>query len=223
MDNKIINLPKGFLKQLNDLNQDAKTIYDKYYLHPDGVITSEPKFYKYKIGSHFCKTDFTLSRIDECFNMAIVEFDSDAIYRGIKDFKKYINCIAINDDLSLHLIGENDTDIVIGCIYKTNSIKTFKFSDTYLKAIDVIKDIIPNTITISDDDVEDLVKNQYKNYGYDKYRTRITREVIPGLKKTHKLRLSFYDNAENGKLFNMRLVSIRTSLTSYHNYTCIFL
>ena len=232
---KLIELPKGFLKSFNDFNQDAKTIYDKYFIYPNGIIISD-KSYKYTIGGHFCKTNFSLSKIDNVFDNLVIEFDSDIIYRTIKDNKKGIKYIRIDDDNTIHLTGETSTefgtaidlDITIGYwhdYYATEFESPImdKLSNTFNLATTCINEKLPNTITISDEDVEDLVKNHYKNYNLGKYSTRITREIIPGLKKSHELTISFYDNDKDDRLFNIRLIATRSSLTSYHNYTCIFM
>lgn len=227
---KLIELPKGFLKSLNDFNQDVKSIYDKYIIYPDGTVVSDNSC-KYKIGEHFCKTNFSMRKIDEFFNSFVIEFDSDSIYRAIKDNKKYIKYIRIDEDVSVHLTGQSltelgtpiDLDILVGQCYLMDSYKVNKCDKLYSSANICISEKVPNTIIISDEDVEQLVKNQYKNYSLDRYSTRITREVIPGLKKSHELSLSFYDNDNDDRLFNIRLIARRGTLISYHMYTCIYM
>ena len=59
------------------------------------------------------------------------------------------------------------------------------------------------------------------NIHRDKYKTRITKEVIPGLKKSHDVVLDFFDHNKDKSLFYLGIKVRRGYCTSYHIYTCL--
>lgn len=216
MNDLKIEVPKGFIKSLNDFNQDMKTIFSEYYIYPDGRVISESKNNKYDIGKHFCITDY---KFLEEYKDYIIHFNSDIIYRTIKDNKKDIKYICVENGI-IKFIGDK-LDIDIGTVIHMNGIKSLTILDPiYNMSTDIGFNVKNVDFEFSTDDVIDMVENKYKNISYESYRCRITREVIPGLKKSHSIAFTFND-MDDDNLFCMNIIAKRATLTSIHSYTCI--
>ena len=221
IENITMDIPKGFLKSLNDFNQDIKNIFSSYYIYPSGLVISKSSNELCKLGNHFCITNYVF--LDKYLNF-IINLESDVVFKTIKEYKKYIKTISIkNGNIELNT---DDSDFVIGRIIDSNGIEATSLKNIYSSVISISDNIVdkdPYRIQISDDDILDLTKNAYKNIVSNKYRCRITRELIPGLKKTHKMDIHFNDNIDDDRLFNMHIVVERSQLRSYHNYVCIYI
>ena len=215
MEHTKIEINNKFIKKLNDLNQDVKYLFDIYYIFPNGIIASHKKHYKLIKGMHYGKTEYKL--FDDCLD--IIKLNSNNIYTAIKEHKKHLKFIEVRDD-EIFLIGEEDYRI--GNIIKTNSIniKDILFD---IAGYDQTIENFTSVIELSSDDVESMVKNEYRNIKYKDYRTRITKEIIPGLKKSHSISINMYSDKDDNNLFGLCIKNIRGSMTSFHMYKCIIL
>lgn len=220
MDNSTIEIPKGFLKKLNDLNQDAKVLFNNYYLYPSGIVVSQPDEYKYSVGKHFCTTRYKF--IDENDDK-ILRFNSQRIYSVIKDKKKFLTHIEMVDN-TIFLTGE-DIKEPIGEYFYPDSMQITKLNSEYeyiLKSMEIVNTSKPD-VHLDEYDVEAIVKNEYRNVSSGRYKSRITNKIIPGIKASHDITISFYNNDTDDRLFNMMIEAGRAMLHSFHLYTCIYI
>lgn len=218
IDSITIGVTKKIIKGLNDINQDLKTIFSEYYLYPDGIIVSEPEKYLYNVGSHMCKIEYL--PVEE-LKSYILKLYSDKIYKTVKDYKKIIDSISVESG-TIYLSGDGQK-FHVGELIDIDSIKAKTIEKIYLDSVEKFNKCSLNTkrMTIDAEDVEALVKNEFRYANIDKYSTRVTRGIAPGLKKSHSLSIWFND-LDDERLYNMMLDVERATVHSYHIYTCIF-
>jgi len=77
-----------------------------------------------------------------------------------------------------------------------------------------------NAITLSLDVVKLLLDNRIYTYIQDVYKVRLTKELLPSLKKDMKITISFEQDT-NPILFNLILGMAKENVTTYHMYKCI--
>lgn len=208
---------KGELNKLNDLNQDLKTIYDSYVLTSSGIIFGESLLHK---GSHMVRTDFKL--FFDCPEGYVIRIFAKMLFTTIKDNKKKITLM--KSDRNVLCIGNDDELFMIGAITKDTPITMYKDLRGHDITADMNLDPDNNiSITLSSNLVEALVANEYMNVRQGKYRTRITKEVIPGLKKSHKVEITFFDHSKEKTQFFMSIKVHRNRCVSYHTYNCLFM
>lgn len=206
---------KGELNKLNNLNQDLKTIFNNYILLDNGFIYGDSILHK---GSHMVYTDFKMFFTG--FDNYVFRINSKDLFETIKDNKKIISFITVIDNI-LYLGGEDS-------LFKIGDMIPFKWDCTglndYLSLINLLANekIDSDTyVELTNEAVIDLIGNLYINIKRDKYKTRITKEVIPGLKKSHEVVIEFFDHTKDKTLFYLGIKVKRASCTSYHIYTCL--
>lgn len=214
----VYEFKKGELNKFNDLNQDLKTVFSTFFLYGDGCVLGESVLHK---GKHFAYTNFKM--FFEYPEDVILKFNSQAIFKAISDNKKNIKAISIVDN-SIFLIGDSIDPIIIGDVINVNLILENTSEDIMLFHRILNRDSHGvDVVQLTTDDVHRLVKNEFINITQHKYRTRITREVVPGLKKSHELILDFCKHDTDKTLFHLIIKSIRKSCVTYHWYTCLFM
>ena len=217
----IYEFKKGELNKFNNLNQDLKTVFKKYMLFPNGYILGDPILRK---GCHIGYTEF------EMFfkHNNPLEFNSQAIFEAIKNNKKNIKFIKIDnnhiyfggDDLLIE-IGEVDTFHTSNKAYfESKALYKYKW---LLRDNNIEKDNNFKVMKLSDDQVHLLVGNDYININKSKYKTRITKEIIPGLKKSSNVILILFDHDTDKHLFHLAINTNRSSCTTCHIYTCLYM
>jgi len=213
----IYEFKKGELNKLNNLNQDLKTIFNNYIILDNGFIYGDSILRK---GTHMVHTQFKM--FFEYPDSYVIRINSKDLFETIKNNKKIITCIRIIDNI-IYLGGEES-------LFKIGDMISFRWSQLsnelmeYMSLINLmVEDNKSNsTFTIlSTEDTIDLVNNEYKNIRKNKYKTRITKEVIPGLKKSHEVVLDFFDHTKDKSLFYLGIKVRRAYCTSYHIYTCL--
>ena len=216
----IYEFKKGELNKFNNLNQDLKTIFDYYYIYNDSqYVFGEAKLHK---GKHFVCTSFKM--FFEHPNCAL-RFCSQQIFEAISKNKskiKYItiidSCIYLGGDIDLIRIGQmidlksTDSDMSM-----YNTINTEHVNDI------ITEQLSSHIIHLTDEGIKDLVSNEFINVSENRYRTRITKEVIPGLKKSHEVGLWFSKHTKDSSLFYLTIIVERNNCTSYHRYTCLYM
>ena len=207
---------KGDLKKLNDLNQDLKTIFETYILSNSGFIYGESILRK---GSHMVKSDFKF--FIPCPGGYVFRINSKDLYTAIKDNKKHISQMSLVDN-KLY-IGNDEKVFQIGVCVKAKFINLHKQFQEYTQLDNVKIDDAKTAEELSNDDVKNLVGGFYIIIKNGKYKTRITKEVIPGLKKSHEVKIDFFDHSKDKSLFFMTITVHRAHCVSYHTYTCIFM
>lgn len=211
---------KKEIKKINDFNQDAKNIFTEYYILPSGIIIGESTLLR---GIHFILLNDNLP-----IENKVLSFNSKDIYTSIKDNKKNItNLLFVNSDIYFETIDINK-NLIIGQYYTTEESLPNKINankDTVSKIISDYISIQSNeTVNIDTNDVESLVSNGVLNITAGKYMTRITKELIPGLRKNDNINILFYDDI-NPELFKIviQVNRSKSKMISYHVYTAIFI
>lgn len=209
-DNKII-------KRLNDINQDAKLVFgDLYYIDSESNLFTDPKSpNRPTIGKHYAHIDSEF----KIFTYDIASVNSKNIYRCLKHIKKSdIEGLSLDSDGVLRFVlNVPEEKLLI-----TENKKSIRIDTEIMRAVDVNIDppcaLLPvGFITLDDDVVESLVKNKTYIVRDDKYSCRITKSVIPGLKKSHKVFASLRESTDPSILL-LRFIVNRATMVTYHEY-----
>lgn len=218
---------KSEINKLFDLNQDLKHIFTEYYIYPcTNIIIGTNTLHK---GQHFVLSPFEFYM--ELPENAVIKLNSKDIFTAINKNKKNIKKIAIynNDDESkdICLLGDKQL-FVIGKVLSIDDpeLSTPSFLFEYIRSL--LKNesdgiYLDNTILLKDTVVEDLVANAYHDVHEDVFTTRITKEVIPGLKKSHKVFLFFTKHCTDNTMFHLGIRVERGTCISYHTYCCLYM
>lgn len=204
---------KGELNSLNNINQDLKTVFTAYALCNNGVCVGVPILHK---GFHHGVTPYTFPEINYETHMVIIE--SADLFKCIKDNKKDIIGYRIDDRDGLSLIT-NTVSFPIGSVLSIDKIAAKPFIEMEKNIPDYDETYPPEGLKITN--VEDMVKNQIVNISISKYRTRISREVIPGLKKNHTVVVGFTDIDD--MTFGLHLIAERACVRTKHIYKCLYI
>lgn len=220
-ENKTIIDKKGIISPLYKFNQDVKNIFTEYIVFPSGMTVGVPKLEK---GFHFVIDGFDIS---EYINKNIfgIRYNSKSIFDGLKIDKKNTDGLSISNDSDIYYynssekkcIGENIGIIHINEMSIPKHLSPF-VSMNFNKFNEIVTGFTPQ-ISLNKDDVKALVGNEIINIDAEQYSTRISRELIPGLKKSDKVFIDFID--VNGLLYQIIIKAIRSSTTSFHCYTAI--
>lgn len=200
-----VNFVKGQVKQIFDFNQEAKHIFERYMFTPNGFVVGEHNF----IGTHYIEKGFNFQNIEE-----IQEFISNEIYELLKTGRKNITewersnnfLYTINGKVFGYGVPYTDND------YFTMTSKANKFAWSFINSSHILN--------LNEDDVYDLTKNKIIDIKCGEYSSRISRKVIPGLKKSHKVQIRFYES-DLTNVFYMHIKVDRKVLVSHHIYQCI--
>lgn len=212
-------IPKDtkLLKRLNDINQDAKTIFgDSFTIYPTGLIVMDENPNRFMIGNHygFCEIN------DMGFNPISLSFNSKNFYRMMKTIKKAnISGFEINDygDVDVVFAGITSAELVVA--EKGVPVKIIPRILTAMHT-DTIPDIqytANDCYDIGNDNVLRLFGNARYVVDSNGYRCRITKQLIPGLKKSHKV----YAKIETTDTDDIGLLTLnvdRGAIKTMHQY-----
>lgn len=194
---------KGQVKQMFEFNQEAKHIFESYMFKNDNFVIGNTD----SKGRHFVERGFML-----CDDSNIHGFDPKDLYELLKTGRKDItewechnNQYYINDKCFGYSLGDS-----FNYEYKCNIFKVNmeRFNES------------PYIVNLNDDDIYNLMKNKILGVKSHIYESRISRKIIPGLKKKHKVQIRFYIG-EFPDVFNMHIKVDRGVLVSHHIYQCI--
>lgn len=200
-----IEFKKGQVKEIFEFNQEAKHIFNEYMFSTHGVVVGEHNF----IGTHYIEKGFNFQDTTK-----VQSFISNEIYELLKKGRKNITEWELSNNFLYTVNGKvfgydvpySDNDYFI----MTN--KPNRFAQSFIAS--------PYVLNLSEDDIYDLTKNKIIDIKCDQYSSRISRKVIPGLKKSHKVQIRFYDS-ELTNVFYMHIRVDRKVLVSNHIYHCI--
>lgn len=215
-----IEYDKKQIKKLNDFNQITKNYFQHYYTFNSGLIVcrDNEKFKKAQKGFHFCTT--TIFPICEIEKLKTIGLTSDYVYKIIKDRKKEINGLIIENNEILFSMGENAACKIGNILELTNLPNDLK--DNYNLAAKTLNQCLMGTkYTLSDDEVTTLMTNGIILYQQDGYKLRLTKELIPNLKKDSTVNIQFFDIEKEESLFHVVINVEWEDINSYHKYTCI--
>jgi hypothetical protein len=208
-------LDKKSLKKINDYNQITKKIFKSYIIFENGLIISEDCNSSLSNGIHFAysKIDWDFFNTDK----KVMRIYTDVIFKCIKDNKKEIQNIVVENDL-IYFHGEK-LNIKFGEYLNElteKQIELKQFTTNYINNISTY-----NIQQIDDKNVLSLCENNLETIIYDKFKLRLTQKVIPDLKNTYNMSLNCID-LNKDKLFETIFHINRDDIiTTYHKYTCI--
>ena len=210
---KIFTQNKKDVTKLYNINQDIKNIFSEYTILPGGFTIGVPILEK---GSHCVLNGYDLPNIDEK-NLMIEPFiySSKQIFDSIKENKKIIDSIVLIEK-SLYFLSSSTSQIFdIGRIMSSTDTKIL---DKYMIEFDITKE--RKWLRLSEDDVKDLVGNKIIEINEGKYKTRISRELMPGLKKSNSISITFEESTP--EIFKIIIMVQRSYVTSIHIYSALY-
>lgn len=198
-----INFVKGQVKQIYDFNQEAKNIFDNYMFMNNNLVIGDNNL----IGKHYIDCGFTL------YNEPVIQgFDSRDLYELLKTGRKDISEYEYKNEM--FYINNKPFGYTFAELnkYDWSCIRMLTFVQQFNESQYIIN--------LSEDDIYDLTKNKILDLKCDQYMSRISRKIIPGLKKSHKVQIRFYDDSLSN-VFRMHIKVDRKVLVSNHIYQCI--
>jgi len=215
INSPIMELTSKDIKKLNEFNQIVKRVFNGIYIFSDGIIMTDPEIgNRVNKGVHFATT--SIQPIDNIPSNYYMSLKCDKIFKFIRDNKKNIRYLTI-DGGDLYIDLKDESKEIIGRIFDADD-------NLYLK-----KRAISNTIEyhkthsslVSQNVIESLSDNEIYTYGDDEYRVRITKELLPALKRDMKVNISFRDEVGDPTLFYIILSVDKGDVITYHMYKCI--
>lgn len=220
-----------FIKAINDINQEAKNVFgDTYILCPSGMILCDSNAIgRPTVGRHIGSTEFKFFNISDLPNLLV---HGKNIYRVFKNIKKHISGFVIDESANINMVlNDMKPEDLIITEKKLPVRMTTDVASLYSNTID-IDEIIKlykkafgssdNVISLTPESVEGLVKNKYFVANDGKHFCRITRELIPALKKDNDVSIAF-DEHTDPSLFTMYIRVKRSTMTTLHVYTCFYM
>lgn len=213
---KRIDVTSKELKKLNDLNQIIKKVYSRYVLIPEGFILQFKEFTATKVGgTHY----YFYELMDKMYELIpekkpVVLF-SQEIFTTMRDKKKEMKGIVLDDDGNLYIEGEQLYQI--GFIIKEPE----PLLGEELKHAHELRGLL---YTKMDNElVERMLVNDIIRLVVDKYRVRLVKTLIPNIKKDLDIFVGFQQNSEMEELFHVVLSAalMDYKLLSYHRYPCV--
>lgn len=194
------------LKEMVNVTKDAKNIFGPTFLFDDGLITFAPETIIDTRGMskslHIGITDYKFFDT----KMPPMRVYGANIYRLDKHIKKNIKGFNITDDgdINADIVDVEPDDMIITenkqKVKMTNEIATINTGDVvsvpaaYRQLMNWNR--CHDRVRLTSEDVENLVKNKTYTVSWHGITTRITRSVIPGLKKNHEVEAMYTDNIE---------------------------
>lgn len=224
---------KNFVKRLNDLNQEMKNIFNEYYLFPNGIISSEKQFRKLHKGDVIISTTYNF--IDE-YKDHIIRLNAPNIYQTIKEHKKDIDGI-INIDGTIFFTNEDESfiSLPIGTVFGTKitkSVKTWPYGEYlsnligdcgWINELGHFEFIIPEHLILDEDHVKSLVNNGITTIRSNGFSTRITKELVPSLKKTDTVMYYCTPKDEHTFYVNIIIRKKTSDIFVFYRYTALCL
>jgi hypothetical protein len=213
---------KDNIKMLEIINQNCKYLFDKYIILSSKIIIG---FYDNKSlnkGIHYaglmngCFDDFQLINLDPLY----IVFNANHIFQIFKTTKKsdlQTYSVIINQSGITCLSSPKlETPLIIG-----ESI-TLSSDDecNYLKELEVF-DVEGESIVISESTIGDLLNNKVRILEYAKYKIRITKELLPNLKKDDTVAINMINLKNNLIKIRFTIFKNKTNMMTYHIYTAI--
>lgn len=207
-------IDKKQIKLLNDLNQITKKVFARYYIFSDGFLIPSPGERQIKGGFHFCVSPDT-QRILEIFELTeqVVYINSNDLYKTVKDNKKIITHILVESS-KIYLTDGAETKFVIGGYHKP----TEAVGKNYARAR--VKYENSDKSHISAEMVESLCANNIVAFSDDNYKVRLTKELVPNIKKDFPMSIAFIPS-DDENVFETLILLKKDEVVNCHLYKCI--
>lgn len=215
---------KKLINLINDMNQDLKGIYKEYTIHHNGKYISSPKQdYVMKTGEHYCVAE--VNGLGEHLGGLCAVINSADVYRVVKENKKSMwGVLCDNGNICMcsaqgELIDGVDTNIGKYLTFDIDdTAKHTEYKSTHNTIMTLVATYSPD-FTLTDEDVYNLTKNKPLWVGEKPNHTRITKELLPGLKKTHMVDCAV--KSVSADRFTITFRVTRETITSFHIYQCV--
>lgn len=210
------------IKKINDFNQIVKKIFKTYYIDNENLImfTTDDKYECTNKGAHFCHLDNTsINPFIDVLEGRICCFDSHVIFKTIQEEKKKITGISADDSCIYFVMKDGDIvyDKFIGQHFMKDRLN-MTLSKSLSKAINYFNTFENTSFEkVSDDIIQKLINNSLIKYHYNDITFRITKELLPNLKKDSNISLSAINAGED--LFTGILYEERNGICIYNIYT----
>lgn len=214
---------KGIVTPLYKFNQDLKNIFSEYVVLPSKMTVGVPVS-KIDKGFHFVIDGFNIGAYIDT-NIFGIRYNAKSIFDGLKINKKDTDGLMIDNNLNISYYGSKEKKCIgetIGVVHMNEATIPKQISPYISMNFNKLKEIASNfsaQITLDEEDVKSLVGNEIINIDAGEYSTRISRELVPGLKKSDKVFIDFID--VDGTLYQIIIKAIRSECTSFHCYTAI--
>jgi hypothetical protein len=217
MNEIISSLVSKDIKVINDFNQISKKIFKNYYIF-NNILVCNNEDANINKGQHFA---FTINNpLNNLLEDKLLYITTDNIFKTIKDQKKNIKQININDDNELFISGDNELKSHIGKIMDHTKMDD-NITQLFINANYYIKNSLNTFNFLSKEIKESLCDNNLIIYKKDDYKFRLTKELIPNLKVEYPINIVFFDIPQNLDLIEVLICVDRGILKSFHKYICI--
>ena len=213
---------KKEIKKIYEFNQDAKNIFTRYFSNSHNIVVGESTL---TFGEHFIINGYYFQN---GFNL-VQSYNPKDIYDIMKNNKKNIESVSADMSSKQPTAIYFDAPDVkerfnIGYLISP-SVLNSRIEEKFRKAneyITLLSSSDHEYITMGQEGATKLVENGIIDLDAGDYKTRISRQLIPGLKKKDFLYATFLDT-DDKKLFKLVLKTERqtSKCTSYHIYTAI--
>lgn len=213
-----IDVDSKKLKVLNDINQVVKKPFDRYYFL-NNVVFANLSNISLDAGVHFSYVDpdkYSLKELLPHKENHVIELISEIVYKAIKDYKKVITKLSINDD-KIYLTGDGNT-FLIGR-YVPVSEEIIKLYET---AADYIKDHpVSSMEEINEKDKASMYANEIVNCGSGDKRIRLTKPLLPNITMKSDIYVKNLDIEDNPNIFSSIVLLVKSNVLNYHIYNCV--
>lgn len=214
----IIPVDSKKIKVLNDINQVLKKPFIRYYFDSGFAFTHPEYIEKMSSGFHFSYVNPSKYNVDDLLPHKegyMIEISSDLLYKAIKDNKKVITDITIENNL-IAFTGNSYT-FPIGRYVKI----TEDMIKLYNKCLDIYRDKdIVDMQKIDNSSIELIYANEIVNCGKGDKRIRLTKPLIPHIKSGLDLYLNTKDT-DNPGIFEASVVLVKSGIYNFHVFNCV--
>ena len=197
------------LTKLNKINQDTKNIFSPYYSIIDSFIIGESAM---NVGQHFCELkDYDIYTLFDRSKSEMITLNPEIIYHTIKDKKKYIEYLIVEDN-KIYL--KTDTESINIGQYETI---TDTINEYIAKKLSIINEYQPISI-IDDEGLEEILSGGCYTHYQGKYRIRLIKKFIPLINKKLEIYINTFDS-ESDSIF-ITLLKYEKHIIVYHFYKC---
>lgn len=208
---------------IDGINQAVKKISDVYYMNGSGLILPTDESKKITKGRHFTLVNDAdrLQKSLKLSNSSIVRIHADHIYMSVKENKKTIDGIVIDEAYNNigFSNGENKSLFFGELIGEDDNEEYDKYSKYALNKIGNIADI--EMKPFSEETVTLLLENNLITLTEGNYHVRITKEIFPHISLKTPINVGFRQKEDNENLFEFIVTIKKGEVTNYHIYTCI--
>jgi hypothetical protein len=211
---QLIPVTSKDVKFINDINQVVKKSFLHYFVVRNGVAFTNMESRAMDNGIHFSFIE-NIERLKELIPIPeryAVKLSSAAIYTTIKDNKKHLKHIKIEND-QVFLQIENDFVLIGEYVLVEEEVH-----NNYAGAVFRMQK--KEDITLLDSTIEAMLNNEIVTHSDGENKIRITKSLFPHIKVGVPISITFL-NLDDPSLFEAMVSITKDNVTNFHVYTCI--